>query len=448
MGIFDFFKGKENKQPDSPAKEHLDKAREHFNSGAYQETLRTLISGFKADVTYLPLYRLASETLGKLGGAEEKSLFDAVIANNHSSEAYNNLGSFYHEIGHYDMAQTFYEKAIQLDPLNNAIYHDLAICYARRFQIKKAIDILSKSDSNDFWDMYYLNKCKLLNGETKGMQPTIDMLRNFLQNQEPDENLTIAKLKVEELHETLQRFNTVPEIRTHIREWHYIQYGGVILDFFEMEEEKNYVAGGRYVASWGSNQAIKNLAVNLKQYLNNLNQSFIKVVAMPDRDSEIVGRVIAHELNLDFDLYDRNQPNTNCFIVSAESTGYNYSQELSTIQNGQVVFAVNHCWLQSSNICPDIIGFMTQTYSFPWSGGGFRISDDDNKKVEKIPEDTRPALEIVQEIINIKNETEEINNNIKFYLDRKDYLKGTGNKTNNNRYNFSTESPVLGSYFG
>jgi len=222
----------------------------------------------------------------------------------------------------------------------------------------------------------------------------------------------------------------------------------VILDFFEMEEEKNYVAGGRYVASWGSNQALKNLVVNLKQYLINSNLSFIKVLAMPDRDSEIVGRVIAHELMLDFDLYDKNQPNTNCFIVSAESTGYNYSEELSAIRNGQVVFAVNHGWLQASNICPDIIGFMTQTYSFPWSGGGLRISDDDNKKVEKIPEDTRPAIEIAQEIINIKNETEEINSNIKFYLDRKDYLKGTGTKTNNNRYNFSTESPVPGSYFG
>ncbi|WPV67002.1 tetratricopeptide repeat protein [Chitinophaga sp. LS1] len=263
MGLFDLFK----KQDDnSLAKEDLQKAKEHFDKGEFQECLRVLTWGFRKDVNYKLLYQLASDTLGKLNASDEQKLFAAVCKKQNDSRAYNNLGNFYFSVGHYDLAQVFYEKTIQLNPNNAEAPHDLAICYARRFQINKAIDVLVNSNSNDFWNLYFLNKCKILDKKTGGVQQSLNDLQVFLDQQPNQEDVIIPRMKIAELQETLQRFNSVKDIQTHIRDWQFIQYGGVVLDYFENNED--YVAGGRYVASWGSNESIKTLANKVKQFAN------------------------------------------------------------------------------------------------------------------------------------------------------------------------------------
>ena len=95
MGLFDLFKKKED---NSPAKENVEKAREHYSKGEYQETLGALIQGFRNDVNYLPLYQLAVDSLGKLSAANEQKLFEAVCKNQNNSNAYNDLANFYFNV--------------------------------------------------------------------------------------------------------------------------------------------------------------------------------------------------------------------------------------------------------------------------------------------------------------------------------------------------------------
>lgn len=370
MGLFDIFKKQED---NSPAKEDLQKAKNHFDNGEFQECLRTLIWGFRKDVNYKLLYQLAADSLGKLNAIDEQRLFAAVCENQNDPSAYNSLGDFYFSVGHYDLAQVFYEKTIQLNPHNSEAHHDLAICYARRFQINKAIDVLVNYGANDFWNLYFLNKCKILGKKLDGVQQSVNNLQVFLDQQPNQEDVIIPGMKVAELQETLQRFNSVKDIQTHIRDWQFIQYGGVVLDYFDDNED--YVAGGRYVASWGSHESIKKLADKLKQFANKLSISFLSVVSLPDRDSEIVGRILAKEFGIGFGLYDPTKPNLDCLIVSADSSYFQDYEELNEINNNQVVFSANHSWLDNAMVTPDIIGFMTQAYSFPWSGGGMRVTD-------------------------------------------------------------------------
>lgn len=442
MGIFDLFR----KQDDnSLAKEDLQKAREHFDQGEFQECLRALIWGFRKDVNYKLLYQLASDCLGKLNASDEQKLFTAVCKNQNDSSAYNNLGNFYFSVGHYDLAQAFYKKTIQLNPHNSEASHDLAICYARRFQINKAIDVLVNSNSNDFWNSYFLNKCKILEKKIDGVQQSVNNLQFFLDQQPNQEDVIIPGMKVAELQETLQRFNSVKDIQTHIRDWQFIQYGGVVLDYFEDDED--YVAGGRYVASWGSYESIKTLANKVKQFANKLSISFLSVVSLPDRDSEIVGRVLAKELGIGFGLYDPTKLNQDCLIVSADSSYFQNYEQLNEINNNQVVFSANHSWLNNAMVNPDIIGFMTQTYSFPWSGDGMRITDIESGEIEKNLPDNRSVEEVATDIFNIRQEADDINKHLEFYLEHKEYLKGIGNSSGDKRYNFMIESPVPGSYF-
>lgn len=446
MGLFDLFK----KQDDnSPAKEELTKAKEHFNKGEFQECLRTLAWGFKKDVNYKPLYKLAADSLGKLNAPDEQKLFEEINRSISNSNGFNSLGNFYFGVGHYELAQVFYEKTIQLNPNNEEAPHDLAISYARRFQVGKAVEVLTQAKSNDFWNIYFLNKCKILDKKIDGVQETIDNLQIFLNEQANQNDVAIPKMKVDELQETLYRYNSVENVQTHIRDWQFIQYGGVVLDYFEDEgEDDEYVAGGRYVASWGSNESIKSIGVKLKQFTDRLSISINSVVALSDRDSEITGRVLAKEFKASFSFYEPTNSNENCLIVSSDSSHFQEYEELNTIHKGQIVFSLNHSWLDSSTISPDIIGFMTQTYSFPWSGDGMRIVDIESKNIEKIPEDNRTTEEIATDIFSLNQNAEVISNHLTFYEEHKDFLKGIGKKTNNNRYNFMIESPVPGSYFG
>ena len=175
--------------------------------------------------------------------------------------------------------------------------------------------------------------------------------------------------------------------------------------------------------------------------------SFQGVVSFKDRDSEIMGRLLAKEFGVSFSFYDPALPNRDCLIVSADSSYFQEHEELNTIRHGQVLLSINHSWLDSAAISPDIIGFMTQMYSFPWRGNGMRVVDMESRTIERIPPDNRSAEEIADDIFNQVLEPEDISTHLSFYAERKEYLKGIGSRTNNNRYNFMIESPVPGSYF-
>jgi len=454
MGLFSFGKkGKEEKPSgkqfppqDSAAAEDLERARSLFAQGEYRETLRAIGSGFEKDVNYRALYELASETLEKLGGDGEKQLFTAVLQAPASSAAYKDLGNFYFSNVHYNLATVFYEKTLELSPDDQEVRHDLALCYARRFQVQRAVNLLELSGSDDFWDVYFLNKCKVLTGETEGVQEVLDELREMLDAQPDQEQMIFPKSKVNEVHEMLRRYHTVDDPRMHIRDWHYIQYGGVLLDYFD--DSENYVAGGRYVASWGSFESVKAAAVRLRRFMETLTVPVRSVVAMPDRDSEIVGRVIAQQLGTDLSIYDPQYSYTDCLIVAAQNSAFNGHQELTTVRNGQLLYALHLDWLEAAHICPDIAEFMAQAYYFPWNGGGFKVIDAESGKFERTEPDTRPAIEIAAEISALQQEETGMEDLLRFYAERRSLLKGIGTEAGEQRYNFMIESPVPGSYFG
>lgn len=447
MGIFDIFKSKQ--QNNSEALEDYDKANTLFESGDYQESLRTLSWGFRKDINFKPLYKLAENNLIKLGGQEEASLFRNALKSFSKFEPFNNLGTHFYNEGHYDLALPFLKKAVQINPSNSDTVHDLAIVYSRRFNIKQAIKVLEKNNPKaDFWNYWFLTKLRILNGQTQAIQSDINELLEVL-NGEPDkESISIPLQKVNEIQESYNRLNLINKPKNHIRDWHFIQYGNIILDFFE--DSDDYVAGGRYVASWGSNESIKEITTKLSYYLKQFAVTFNNIYYLNDRDSKIIGIVIGKELNIEAKEYSSKLNTENSLIIGANSTDFDGLDELQKISSRQVLFALNHFWLDSAQISPDICGFMTQSYSFPWTGGGLRVIDMDAEKreTEQIPPDTREETLIATDIYNLASDKNKNEEDLAFYLKHKDYLKGIGDKVNENRYNFMIESPIAGSYFG
>jgi hypothetical protein len=442
MEIPDLF---ENPPGHSPAEEPLARAQEQFDKGEYQDALGTLIRGFKEDVNYQPLYRLAAACLEKLGGDEEKELFDKAVENFDSFDSFQGLGTHFLDAGHYSLATPFLQKAHAFRPADIYTAHDLAVAYARRFQIAEAVEILEKVNAReDFSALYFLAKCKLLNRDITHVPDYIGSLEATIRNEADEKIIKIPKMMVEELKETLQRYQTIGNPATHIRDWQFIQYGSVILDCFDSED---YVAGGRYVASWGSNESIKIVIDRLRALLDSLKVPVKAVRSLADRDAEITGRAIAKTLGVGFSFYDATGPDENCLIVAADASGFNQCPELSEIKDGQVLFALNQNWLEPAYVNPDIIGLMTQSYFFPWDGGGYKI-DPESGNMESTAPDNRPAEEIANDISALVPEEQDITELLSFYRQRTDWIKGIGRLANKNRNNFMIESPVPGSYFG
>ncbi len=444
MELFNFLKTKGQNQ--SPAMEDFLKAKEQFEKNEFQDSLNTLSGGFRKDIDCMPLYELAIKCLEKLGAEDEAELFRKALEHREKFESFNNLGTHFYDVGYYDLATPFLEKAVSIDPTHTDTIHDLSIVYARRFQISKAVKILEENHpKKDFWNYWFWCKLRILEGKPQGVREGLNELMSVLDKEPNQDDVIVARQKVEEVLELLSRYELIKDPEIHIRDWHFIQYGDVILDFFE--ESDDYVAGGRYVASWGSYESIKQIVLKLKQYLEALEVVIENVVFLPDRDSKILGLLTGMELGVKAQAYDPQQTNKNTLIVGANSYDFDSYEELVDVKEGQVVFSLNHDWLKPSWISPDIAGFMTQYYYFPWNGGGIRVIDQEKGLTEKTEPDKRSEPEIATDIFNKKVELQINPDHIDFYTKNKDYLKLRGSKVTNQRFNFMMESPVGGSYF-
>ncbi len=442
MGLFNW--NTNTSAENSPAKEHFDSAKAHFEQGNYTDALAALSHGFSNDINYKPLYRLSADCLQALGGEQEKELFETVLNDFNNGVAFCQLGDYYYEMEHYHMAISFYEKAMQLKADEDALPHNLAVSYARQFQVQKAHDILAVLTTRDFWSVYFLYKCKILLNQQENVAQALDEMVAFLNGLEHQEGLEVPKEKVAELQEMFQRLQTIEIPQQHIRDWHFIQYGAVILDFFE--DQTDYVAGGRYVALWGTNESIKSVVIKLKQLLNKMELSFTTVAALNDRNSTIIGLLIAKVLGIPYqELTQENIP-SNALIVAANTADFNLWEQLSVVNDGQLLFALNHNWLTPSVLAPDIVGLMSQAYYFPWDGGGFRFDEITNEMIQT-EVDERSAELLANEIALIEVEMDDNNDLYGFYTQRKDWLKGIGSTAGQLRYNFMIESPVTGAYF-
>ena len=438
---------KNNKEDKSKAKEDFENATSQFEAGEYQSALRTLSWGFQKDVNFKPLYQLAVKILAKLGATEEKELFEVALNNCQEFEPFNNLGTHFYNLAYYDLALPFLEQALKIDSSKSDTVHDLALVYSRTFQIDKAIEILENNNpQNDFWNYWFWGKLRILGNRPDGIEDALDKLTAVLDQAKNQQDVKIARRKVNEVQEILLRYNLIAKPKQHIQDWHFIQYGSAILDYFEDSDE--YVAGGRYVAYWGTKESIKEISCKLKIFLDYVERKVKIVKYLSDRNSQILGLIIGKELGLNSQLYDPHENSENCLIIGANTADFDHYRELAEIQEGQFVFALNHDWLDSAYLSPDIIGFMSQTYSFPWDGGGIRFVDVEKGLTEKIEADNREANEIANEIFGLKHTGDIDEKKLEFYKKHKEYLKAIGNKTNNVRYNFMIESPVPGSYFG
>ena len=436
---------------ETTAAEHYEKAQDHIAKGEDQEALGVLVKGFTADAKFKPFYELAASCLDRLGGKEEAEMFLQALDNFDVIDPFLRLGDHFVDVGHYHLAKPFLLRALTFDAVHVDAAHNLSIAYARRFQIEEGLTVLESVDVNrDLWAMYFLAKLRVLAGRIDSADPILEGIEHFLSTT-TDEHpaLDMARAQTRELRAVQERYRVIGQPEIHIRDWQFIQYGSVMLDFMQPEEHEDaeYVAGGRYVASWGSHEAIHGTLHKLKSMAEGLDLEFDEIQVLPDRDSQVLGKVASVVFGLPARLISASSPARPGLVIAADSASYNDFDAFEEVLEGQWLYAHNHNWLRAARFCPDVMGHMSQHYSFPWDGGAVRV-DPDTKEVERLPADEREPDVIAEEILASEVKTSLHVDDLIYYTNKAKYLVAVGDATLEVRSAFKEESPVPGSYFG
>lgn len=430
---------------ETSVEEHINNAEAALVQGQTQEALRHLIYGFGLDASVPKLYDLASRALMLIGGDHEAGLFRAALDNFEAFDPYFRLGTHFVETRHYDLAIAFLQRALSFNPESLAAAHELALVLPARFRPKDAALALARCDfKGDFWASFQYYYCLLLIGKTEGLSDFIAEISEEYAKQENSPEWESAKSAVDYLEEMYIRLSRIGEPQKHIRDWHFIQYGGVILDFFNDSEE--YVAGGRYVASWGTYPSIHLNLQRLQRFFEAMEVRPKLIVAMPDRNSRILAMAFGKMQDLEVLVFDGTTlDQERSLVIAAENSAYDGIESTAEIAPGQWLFAYNLDWLSGAMISPDMAASMNQVYTFPWQGGGMAM-DPDTGKLTKLEEDSRPEEEIVGELLSKADEEgENFASDLAFYRSQAAYL--TGGNTERLRRVFRVDSPVPGSFF-
>lgn len=416
----------------SPARIHFLNAKESFVCKNYQQAFDHLTLGFLADYNYKALYKLAASILHKQKATEEKQLFQQALNRFYLYQPFFQLGYYYIDKGNYALAEAFLEKAIYHAPDSRETAYELSLALAARFKIHRAVAVLKSIDySSDFWLYYRLQFCRLLNGETEGIAAFIENSRDQLPFM--DESAVYASFKLEELEEQFFRLKAHPKTNTSIHFWQYVQYGTAIMDTARF----SHYESDRYMELHADMNCIRNVLEKLCIYLASLHKIPEKIIAIPDHDSEVLGRAIALLLQKDFALYREYTETENCLIVAANASSLNGMDDLIEIKEKQSIFAFYTHWDQGAMLCPDISGLLCKSCTFPWNkiiGGNYFYS---RQKLHVLPSRFL-AEKIVGKTSTVAHSFENV---LDFYLSISHLLKG-GKEDSMKRLSFMIDSPV------
>ena len=448
----------------------LTNAREAFDEGEFEEALRRLSFAFIIDPEYLPPYDLAILSLAKLGrGAlHERKLFEWAVTHFDDFEPFFRLGYHFIEKEDLRMAVPFLSMAHNRNPGDLDIAVEYSLALTGQFQIRRALEVLASVNyTRDFWATYQYYFCRLLDNQTTGIKSFVMKVRRDLRHIPHSSRGAISYVikKLDEMHGRLSALN---HPRRRIRDWHFVQYGAAILSTMGGATENTF-AGGRYGHHRETLAGIRDVLERLCRFLVELDRIPDEIVSLSDRDSRILSIVLGKMLRRPiYPLEAADPARSNVLLVASDARLLENMPELERARPNQTVFACNLHWLGDSEITPDVAGFLTQTFAFPWWEGGYERDPEEGRYVAAgadVREEDEIAASILEEepaepeavdnfVWPFRNSEEPVNTDdflhaLSFYRRVGDRLKGArgGAHKKSVRWPFRVESPVPGSYY-
>ncbi len=415
-------------------------AKYNLEKEDFQEGFKYIQNGLGMDAGFREFYELAAEALDWLGDEEEATLFKNALNNFDNYKPFFDLGYHFVEIGNWKLAESMLRRANSLNPLDCDVAYEYSLALGATFQFEKALEVLKKTNYfSDFWTSYRVYFFEiLLNQDINKAKEFIRYIRTEIYKQESlTEEDTFALYKLSHLQEMTQRIQAIGVPTFHVRDYHFIQYGGALMTFTDDW-------GGRSIELWLSPQEVRDIAENIKNILNVNGISTRNLLYLPDRNTSILACILGEILNVKISLFEERMPiPENTIIMASSALSFSSFRSLSVMQPTVKTLAFYLDWTKDGAcFCPDIGGVLTQSCHFPWEEG---VKFLNSRNVEKYPADSRNKEKIAKEIAALAPSLSTVDNfatHLEFYQKYASFLKL--NQSKGTRHLFTRESPVSG----
>lgn len=184
-----------------------------------------------------------------------------------------------------------------------------------------------------------------------------------------------------------------PLDRDDLRGWHLALNGGLLLT---LSDESVDTMRGRWALFAPQPSVIAQTLQAAAHVLRQLGQPIPRVLAGPDRDSQIVAHALARMLDVPLDPLSTDGAPGLCVIWDPDALPPPVIAHLQRIHPEHPVFACGVRWTEAPPFAPDLVGWLHQILIPPWAGGLTR--DPHTGHVSEAPVDDRPVERIAAEL--------------------------------------------------
>lgn len=213
-------------------------------------------------------------------------------------------------------------------------------------------------------------------------------------------------------HDALRRApaSVAPLDDRDLRVWEFVLHGMLLLSQADTATDE---MRGRYAARWDSPEHIASVLDLLEVALGSLGRTVTHIAAAPDRNSQIVGRVIAGRLGLPppVDLHAATPEDATTLVVLFDWSVDGDLHETFQRDAGTILFAYSINWTHGHSIAPDVVGMEAQAL-FPAWAARMRIDGDPTDlahpdparrpRILNVPADDRPIVEVAAELLTAR----------------------------------------------
>ncbi len=217
----------------------------------------------------------------------------------------------------------------------------------------------------------------------------------------PDENFEFMRDRIGNFLERADRLAEITDLGHHdLRGWHYVLTGGMLLHLspYGFDEPMR----GRYCYVQDSYGLVREGVERLRASLHTWGIRPESVLYYPDKNSEVLARVVARLEDVDIQAWSEGQeiPEGPTLIIAYDlgHTSGEFIRAFLERKPNQFLWAHALHWVEDFPITADFCTFMYEFNLAPWEGGGASI--DPVTQAQTVTEDDpAPASELAERVL-------------------------------------------------
>lgn len=389
--------------PPSGPRDTLVEAEEALRAGERERAINLVGHALRSAPDRREAYDLAARALegedgSEAAGADKAGLLFRLCYDNFEHPGYfYKLGFNFMQADLPHLALPVLERAHTLGADDGNIRVEYAVALAENGRHADARDVLATLP-RELFDAnpgvrFLAGWCALLTGDAATARVARDSLST------PGAKKSIDPPLIERLTLAIDRYQALaPLAAGDLRGWHFVQYGGAILSVSDTPG-----MGGRFGMLLETEASLQARLAGFVDFLRAVAFDVKRVVTLPSRDAEIVGRLIAKRLPAPREAFVPHGAMTpGTLIVAANAAELGTVQYLGARSPDYLVYAHTVNWTRSAPFVPDVAGLLTQAHFFPWQRA--ITFDAEGRSVER-GDDPRPPERVAE---YVARETEDV----------------------------------------